>query len=89
MLLARPVSRQGVPASGVLVETTSYDTIGNAYFARTNHIAVAGYKKILVITSDFHMGAFGVRAPAFELAVPMTPQRRPWQRSWYLQRRQL
>lgn len=37
------------------VETVSYDTIGNAYFARTTHTDVNGWHKLLVITNDFHM----------------------------------
>ena len=43
------------PPTDVLVETTSYDTIGNAYFARVGHTDVAGWRRLLVITSDFHM----------------------------------
>eukprot|EP00526_Cylindrotheca_closterium_P015513 CAMPEP_0113653660 /NCGR_PEP_ID=MMETSP0017_2-20120614/28711_1 /TAXON_ID=2856 /ORGANISM="Cylindrotheca closterium" /LENGTH=251 /DNA_ID=CAMNT_0000566695 /DNA_START=957 /DNA_END=1712 /DNA_ORIENTATION=- /assembly_acc=CAM_ASM_000147 len=39
----------------VYVETTSYDTIGNAYFARTTHADVNGWRHILVITSEFHL----------------------------------
>lgn len=45
----------GVPKHSVLVETTSYDTIGNAYFARTSHTDVAGWQRLCIITSDFHM----------------------------------
>jgi uncharacterized SAM-binding protein YcdF (DUF218 family) len=37
------------------VETVSYDTIGNAFFARTTHTDVNGWHKLLVITNDFHM----------------------------------
>jgi len=39
----------------VVLETTSYDTISNAYFARTSHCDVAGWKSLLIITSQFHM----------------------------------
>ena len=39
----------------VYVETTSYDTIGNAYFARTTHSDVTGWRDILVITNTFHI----------------------------------
>ena len=38
-----------------ITQTCSYDTIGNAYFARTCHTDVAGWRRLLVITSDFHM----------------------------------
>jgi len=47
--------KRGVPSSHVFVETTSYDTIGNAFFARTSHTDHAGWRKLLVITSAFHV----------------------------------
>lgn len=39
----------------VFVETTSYDTIGNAFFARTSHTDVNGWRNLLIITNEFHM----------------------------------
>ena len=45
----------GVEEEDVYVETTSFDTIGNAFFARTDHCSLAGWKRLLVITSEFHM----------------------------------
>ena len=45
----------GVDEEDVFVETTSFDTIGNAFFARTDHCSLAGWKRLLVITSEFHM----------------------------------
>ena len=45
----------GVDAQDVYVETTSFDTIGNAFFARTDHCSLAGWKRLLIITSEFHM----------------------------------
>jgi uncharacterized SAM-binding protein YcdF (DUF218 family) len=36
----------------VYVETTSYDTIGNAFFARTSHSDIAGWKNILIVTNE-------------------------------------
>lgn len=42
-------------SSKLYVETTSYDTIGNAYFARTGHTDVNGWRHLLVITNEFHM----------------------------------
>ena len=44
----------GVAADDVYVETTSFDTIGNAFFARTDHCSLAGWRRLLVITSEFH-----------------------------------
>jgi len=45
----------GVDEKDVFVETTSFDTIGNAYFSRTDHCSLAGWRRLLVITSDFHL----------------------------------
>jgi len=45
----------GVDDRDVFVETTSFDTIGNAFFARTDHCSLAGWKRLLIITSEFHM----------------------------------
>ncbi|EEC47476.1 predicted protein [Phaeodactylum tricornutum CCAP 1055/1] len=39
----------------VFVETTSYDTIGNAFYARTSHTDIVGWRKLLVVTNEFHM----------------------------------
>lgn len=36
----------------VLVETTSYDTIGNAFYARTSFTDIIGWRRILVITNE-------------------------------------
>lgn len=46
---------KGVSARKVLTETSSLDTIGNAYFSKVFHVAPLRLKKILVITSEFHM----------------------------------
>lgn len=47
--------KKGIEPSRILTETCSYDTIGNAYFSRVIHVDPAGFKKICVITSDFHL----------------------------------
>ncbi|KAL9187301.1 hypothetical protein ACHAXT_001404 [Thalassiosira profunda] len=44
-----------VPAAQVYAETTSYDTISNAFYSRTTMTDVAGWRKILVVTNEFHM----------------------------------
>lgn len=36
----------------VYVETTSYDTIGNAYYTRTSHTDVNGWRRLLIITNE-------------------------------------
>lgn len=39
----------------IFVETTSYDTIGNAFYARTTHTDLNGWRRLLVVTNEFHM----------------------------------
>ena len=46
---------QGINPSKILVETSSYDTIGNVFFSRVVHIEPLQLKRLLVITSEFHM----------------------------------
>ena len=41
--------------SNLYVETTSYDTIGNAFYTRTSHTDINGWRRLLIITSEFHM----------------------------------
>ena len=38
--------------TNVYVETTSYDTIGNAFFARVSHTDITGWRNLLVITNE-------------------------------------
>jgi hypothetical protein len=45
----------GIDSKDVYKEWSSYDTIANGYFGFTNHIIPMGLKKVLVITSEFHM----------------------------------
>jgi uncharacterized SAM-binding protein YcdF (DUF218 family) len=47
--------KKGIPRQKILRETCSYDTIGNAYFARTIHTDPRGLRTLLIITSAFHM----------------------------------
>jgi hypothetical protein len=51
---ARYLINQGFDPARILVETNSYDTIGNAYFARVIHIVPGDFRRLLVITSLFH-----------------------------------
>ena len=46
---------RGVSPDRIQVEAVSYDTIGNAYFAKLLHADPAGWRKLVVITSEFHM----------------------------------
>ncbi len=47
--------KKGIEPNRILTETCSYDTIGNAYFSRAIHVEPGQFKKICIITSDFHM----------------------------------
>lgn len=47
--------RRGLPAAHLLKETSSYDTVGNAYFSATMHAAPAAWRRLAVVTSHFHM----------------------------------
>ncbi|MCP5108888.1 MAG: hypothetical protein GY950_36230, partial [bacterium] len=47
--------KKGVEPRTILCETCSYDTIGNAYFAKAIHVDPMGLRKLLIITSAFHM----------------------------------
>ncbi|PNH10615.1 hypothetical protein TSOC_002646 [Tetrabaena socialis] len=48
------VARGADPAT-LLKEVSSYDTVGNAYFSLTIHALPAGWRRVAVVTSDFHM----------------------------------
>jgi hypothetical protein len=52
---ARYLIEAGIPKKSVLTETCSYDTIGNAFFSRVIHVEPARLRRLLVITSDFHL----------------------------------
>jgi DUF218 domain len=52
---ARYLMEAGVPPDRILTDTSSYDTIGNAYFSRVIHVEPQGLRRLLVINSEFHM----------------------------------
>jgi hypothetical protein len=52
---AKYLTDRGIPPEKALPETCSYDTIGNAFFSRIIHTDPRGFRKLLVITSDFHL----------------------------------
>ena len=62
--------RNDLPAEKILTEICSYDTIGNAYFSRLLFAEPLKLKKILVITSFFHLDR---TREAFEWAYELTP----------------
>jgi hypothetical protein len=46
---------RGADARRILTETASWDTVGNAWFSRRLHVEPRQWKKLLVITSLFHL----------------------------------
>ena len=52
---ANYLQSKGINSQKILIETSSYDTIGNAYFSRMIHVEPRKFKKLLIITSNFHL----------------------------------
>jgi uncharacterized SAM-binding protein YcdF (DUF218 family) len=52
---AQYLINHGVNPDVILTETSSYDTVGNAYFSRVIHMEPGGFRRLLIITSEFHM----------------------------------
>uniref|UniRef100_A0A7S3GWL5 DUF218 domain-containing protein n=1 Tax=Spumella elongata TaxID=89044 RepID=A0A7S3GWL5_9STRA len=52
---AKKLMEMGVPPEQIYEESTSLDTIGNAYFLRAVHMSPADMYKMIVITNDWHM----------------------------------
>src|SRR5215831_13344947 len=52
---AQYLLRKGFPAERIYIELASWDTVGNAYFARTVHTDPSGWRRLLVITSEHHV----------------------------------
>jgi len=78
---AEYLARRGVDPRRIALEESSYDTIGNAYFSRVVHAIPRGLRRILVITSEFHMPRteaafrwiYGLDGQACELEFESTP----------------
>lgn len=76
--LRRPPLRKGVPAEMILKESSSFDTLGNAYFCLCDHAVPLRWRRPLVVTSEFHMprsrAAFeGVFRLARDSGLPVGP----------------
>jgi hypothetical protein len=52
---ARYLIGRGIPPDRIFCEATAYDTIGNAYFSRVQLTDPLGWRRLLIITSQFHM----------------------------------
>lgn len=51
---------RGVKQNEILIEDTSLDTIGNAYFLRLLHVEPLRLRRIHIITNHFHMHRTGI-----------------------------
>ena len=51
----RYLMARGIASYRILPETISLDTIGNAYFARIQHLEPLQLRRLHVITSEFHL----------------------------------
>ena len=79
---ARYLMERGVAPGDILIEAASFDTIGNAYFARLVHTEPRGWRRLLIVTSEFHRErteavfrwVFSIAPEAgYELAFESTP----------------
>ena len=54
--MAEYLIERGVAPEHILKDTASMDTIGNAYMCLVMHAVPRNWRKVLVVTSEFHMG---------------------------------
>ena len=52
---ARYLTDRGIRPDRIFCEGTAYDTVGNAYFSRVQLTDPLGWRRLLIITSQFHM----------------------------------
>lgn len=79
----RYLMQKGVKSGQIRIENASYDTIGNAYFAKLIHVDPPGWRRLLVITSEFHMPrtravfewVYGFEPGRYELTFAASPNR--------------
>eukprot|EP01102_Stenamoeba_stenopodia_P009286 TRINITY_DN2739_c0_g1_i3.p1 TRINITY_DN2739_c0_g1~~TRINITY_DN2739_c0_g1_i3.p1 ORF type:complete len:236 (-),score=27.27 TRINITY_DN2739_c0_g1_i3:3-710(-) len=80
-LAADVIANSGlVPRDRIYKEWASYDTIGNAYFTRVMHTDIKNWRRLLILTSRFHME----RSKAiFEWVFSLDPPSNPYQLFFY------
>lgn len=77
---ARYLIRRGIAPERILIDSWSFDTIGNAFFARLMHCEPRRLRRLLVITSEFHLA----RARAvFEWVFRLPPLPAPFALDYY------
>jgi len=52
--MALYLETNGINPENMIIENTSFDTVGNAYFLRTMHTDIRNWKKLLVLVNEFH-----------------------------------
>ncbi|HEX3878324.1 MAG TPA: YdcF family protein [Bryobacteraceae bacterium] len=52
---AKYLRELGIAQERILTETFSFDTIGNAFFTRAAHTDPRGWRRLLIVNSEFHM----------------------------------
>jgi hypothetical protein len=80
---ARYLMARGIDPERIRIEPVSYDTIGNAYLTKLLHVDPPGWRKVLVITSAFHMPrtraifewVYGFENGKYELEFAESPDR--------------
>jgi uncharacterized SAM-binding protein YcdF (DUF218 family) len=78
--MARYLQKRGHPPELIWPEAASYDTIGNAYFARLTHTEPAGLRKLMVVTSMFHLPR---TEQIFRWVFSLDPPVHPYQMSFF------
>jgi len=53
--MSKYLERKGIPKEKIILEEESKDTIGNAFFTKTNVLEPRKWRTIIVITSEFHI----------------------------------
>jgi len=74
---ARYLVERGADPTRILMEESSFDTIGDAYFSRMTHAIPRGFERLLVVNSQFHMErtelvfrwVYGLEGPGANCAV--------------------
>jgi len=76
--MAERFAAAGCPPEAALLEEESLDTIGNAYYTRVRFLDPNGWRRIVVVTSDFHAARTGyifgkVLGPATAVSIAPAP----------------
>lgn len=78
--MRRLAFRLGVPPQQTLKEERSQDTIGNAFFTKVRYFEPRGWRRIAVVTADFHIKRSRyvfrkILGPSYQLSFIAAPSR--------------